>query len=157
MLHDRTAFTPVDITTLPQQEKQRALESLIFLVEKREGRFKARTCANGSPQQVYTLKEETASPTVMMESILLTATIEAKENRDVMTVDIPNAFIQTDIEEGDQIIMKIRGPLVGMLVEMDPETYKSFVVIDSNGTKVLYVQVLKANLWHAPILHAFLQ
>ena len=40
--------------------------------------------------------------------------------------------------------MKIRGPLVDMLVNMDPETYKSFVVFDNNGNKVLYVQVLKA-------------
>ena len=143
-LHDRAAFAPVDIATLSQQEKQRALESLIFLVEKRDGRVKARTCANGSPQRVYTPKEDTASPTVMTESILLTALIEAKENRDVMTVDIPNAFIQTDIEEGDRIIMKIRGPLVDMLVEMDPETYKTFVVFDNSGSKILYVQVLKA-------------
>jgi hypothetical protein len=40
--------------------------------------------------------------------------------------------------------MKIRGPLVDMLVELDPETYKSYVKIDEKGEKILYVQVLKA-------------
>ena len=39
--------------------------------------------------------------------------------------------------------MKIKGPLVDMLVEMDPETYKSFVVMEGK-VKVLYVRVLKA-------------
>ena len=37
---------------------------------------------------------EAASPTVFMESISLTTVIDAKEYWDVMTVDIPNAFIQ---------------------------------------------------------------
>ena len=39
--------------------------------------------------------------------------------------------------------MKIRGPLVDMLVEIDPMTYKDHVVL-KNGKKVLYVHVLKA-------------
>ena len=121
------------------------MDSLIFLTEKRDGRIKARTCANGSTQRIYTNKEDTASPTAMTESILLTATIEAKENRDIMTVDIPNAFVQTDIDQNtkERIMMKIKGPLVDMLVEMDEQTYAAFVVFDGK-TKVLYVQVLKA-------------
>ena len=60
-------------------------------------------------------KEETASPTTALESVLLTAVIDAKEGRDVATVDIKNAFIQTKIpqEEGkERIILKIRGKLV---------------------------------------------
>lgn len=144
-LHDRKAFAPVDVSKLTFQERQRALDSLIFLVEKRDGQVKARTCANGSTQRVYMSKEEAASPTVMIESILLTATIEAKENRDIMTVDIPNAFIQTDIksDDGERVIMKIKGALVDMLVQLDPTTYKNFVVYDGK-VKVLYVQVLKA-------------
>jgi hypothetical protein len=48
----------------------------------------------------------------MTESILITATIEAKQNHDVMTADIPNAFVQTAVDEknqvkGENIIMKI--------------------------------------------------
>ena len=90
--------------------------------------------------------EEAASPTVMTESVLLTAAIEAHENRDVATWDIPNAFIQTAVEEldkdGDRIVMKIRGAMVDMLLEIDPE-HEHYVVWE-RGQKVLYVHILRA-------------
>ena len=63
-----------------------------------------------------------------------------------MTADIPNAFVQTDVdahEIGKRIIMKIRGPLVDMLVEMSPEVYGDYVVYEGKS-KVLYVKMLKA-------------
>jgi hypothetical protein len=143
-LHDRAVFKPIDVKSLTSSEKERAMESLIFLVEKRDGRIKERTCANGSTQRNWMEKEETASPTATTEAILLTAVIDAEEGRDVATVDIPNAFVQTDIPDGDEkIIMKIKGALVDMLVEIDPELYRDHVVYEE-GSKVLYVQVLKA-------------
>jgi hypothetical protein len=40
-------------------------------------------------------------------------------------------------------MMKIRGALVDILVEMSPETYKDFVVYEK-GQKVLYVRMLRA-------------
>ena len=58
-----------------------------------------------------------------------------------MTADIPNAFVQVDIDEkekGERIIMKIRGLLVNMLTELSPETYEKYVVYEGNN-KVLYV------------------
>jgi hypothetical protein len=144
-LHDRAVFVPRRVSELTQQEKRRAMESLIFLTEKRDGRIKGRTCANGSTQRGYINKEDAASPTAMTESILLTGTIDAEEKRDVMTADIPNAFVQTDMEPigNERVMMKIKGPLVDMLVALDPELYSDYVVME-NGTKVLYVQVLKA-------------
>jgi hypothetical protein len=61
-----------------------------------------------------------------------------------MTVDIPNAFVQTDMEtNGERVMMKIKGPLVDMLVNMDHKTYQTFVVYEGK-VKVLYVKVLKA-------------
>jgi hypothetical protein len=50
-LHDRRCFQPLHKRTLNLTEKSRALESLIFLVEKRDGTEKARHCANGSTQR----------------------------------------------------------------------------------------------------------
>jgi hypothetical protein len=115
-------------------------------VEKRNGCVKARTCANGSTQRSYMSKEEAASPTVMSESILLTATIEAEEHRDVMTVDIPNAFVQTDMEVvgNERVMLKIRGPLVDILVLLDAEMYQNYVVFENN-VKLIYVQVFIAS------------
>jgi len=145
-LHDRTVFAPIDVSKLTPLEKRRAMESLIFLVEKRDGTIKGRTCADGSKQRAYVPKEEATSPTVMTESILLTAVIDAREKRDVLTADIPNAFVQTKVEkqkEGERIIMKIRGVLVDMLVELDPDLYGPFVTYERNE-KILYVQMLMA-------------
>ena len=144
-LHERGVFAPRDINSLTQQEKRRAMESLIFLAEKRDGSIKGRTCANGSTQREYISKEEAASPTALTESILLTATIDAEENRDVMSNDVPNAFVQTDMESpnGEKVMMKIRGPLVDMLLKLAYDVYKDYVVYE-NGVKVLYVECLKA-------------
>ena len=49
-LHERAAFEPIKIENLTQKERCKAMESLMFLVEKHDGRVKARTCANGSVQ-----------------------------------------------------------------------------------------------------------
>jgi hypothetical protein len=59
------------------------------------------------------LREDAASPTAALESIMITGVIEAKEERDIMTCDIPNAFIQAlqpkrDPGE-DSVVMKITG------------------------------------------------
>ena len=77
----------------------------------------------------------------------MTATIEAEEGRDVATMDIPNAFIQTPIKtEGtDKIVMKIRGLLVDILVQLDPDHYGPKITTEgSRRNKVLYLQVYKA-------------
>ena len=144
---DRKCFQPINKEELSSEESKRALESLIFLTEKRDGRIKARHCANGSTQRAYMDKDQVSSPTVSLEALLLTAVIDAEENRDVATCDIPNAFIQTDLEDhtdGTRTIMKIRGELVDILCDMDPE-YERFVVIEGrNRHRVLYVQVIKA-------------
>ena len=76
------------------------------------------------------------------------AVIDTKENRDIATVNIPNAFVQTKVEDNNdesKVIIKIWGPLVNMLVEMAPDMYTKFVITERRSQgKVLYVWVLKA-------------
>jgi hypothetical protein len=88
-----------------------------------------------------------SKPNRALESILITGVIEAKEERDVMTCDIPNAFIQAYLpkkEPGeDRVVMKITGVLADMLVGINPESCRPAVVLE-NEKKVLYVEVLKA-------------
>ena len=143
-LHNRTVFEPVKLAELTDQERRRTMKSLIFLVENRDKTVKARTCANGSTQREYIDREDAASPTAITDSILITSVIDTKQGRDVMTVDVPNAFVQTEIDQsGEKILMKIRGVLVDILVGMEPEDYKDFVVVHGKH-KVLYVWMLKA-------------
>ena len=63
------------------------------------GQIKVCGCADGHKQWIWTNKEETVSPTVATESVLLTSVIKAKEQQDVMTVDIPGAFMQSNQDE----------------------------------------------------------
>jgi hypothetical protein len=77
--------------------KKRAMDSFIFLVEKRDGEVKAKACANGSTQREYINREDTASPTATTEATLLTGVIDAKEKCDIMSADITNSFVQTEI------------------------------------------------------------
>ena len=109
------------------------MEALMFLTEKRDSSIKGRMVYNGKPTREWLSREDTASPTVALESIMLTAIIDAHEGRDVMTADVPNAFIQAyipDLDNGkERIIMKITGVLVHLLIELALETYSNFVVV----------------------------
>jgi hypothetical protein len=91
-------------------------------------------------------REDSTSPTAALESIMLTAIVDAKEGRDVMSCDIPNAFIQTklaELEPGEaRVVMKITGVLVDLLVNISPEVYGPYVMMDKHR-RVLYVQVLR--------------
>ena len=44
------------------------------------------------PTREWLTREDVASPTAATESVFLTAAIDALEERDVMTSDIPNAL-----------------------------------------------------------------
>ena len=55
-------------------------------------------------------------PTFSTESVLLTSIVYDEENRDIMFIDITNAFIQTRVKEKKYMaIIKLRGVLVYIL------------------------------------------
>jgi hypothetical protein len=61
--------------------------------------------AGGNKQSDHISKEDASSPTVATESVLLTSVIAAEEGRDVATVDIPNVFIQTKVEDEKHMVI----------------------------------------------------
>jgi hypothetical protein len=80
----------------------------MFLKLKRDGKIKGRTIAGGNKQCDYISKEDDISPTFATEAVLLSCIIEAEEHRDVAIVDIPNAFVQTRVEnEKDMAFINI--------------------------------------------------
>jgi hypothetical protein len=144
-LHFRDTFKPMHWKELSPIQRQMVLESHMFLKEKRDGKIKGRTVAGGNKQRDYIPKEDASSPTVATESVLLSCIIDAEEGRDVAVIDIPNAFIQTRVEdEKDMAFIKIRGVLVDILVEIAPDIYKSYVSQDKKGSKQLLVQCQNA-------------
>jgi hypothetical protein len=62
-LHKRNCFSPVDVSTMTKAEKQKAMESLLFLTEKRDGRIKGRMVYNGKPTRKWVGKDEATAPT----------------------------------------------------------------------------------------------
>ena len=91
---------------------------------------------NGKPTREWLTREDSASPTAALESIMLTAVIDAHEGRDVMCADIPNAFIQAempDISDGEErVTMKITGVLVDMLVQLVPKSTDHTLCLRNN-------------------------
>ena len=67
--------------------------------------------------------------------------IDAKEQRDVATVDIPGAFMQGDQDE--TVHMRLEGTLAELLTKCDPKLYCQYVV-EENNKPVLYVELIKA-------------
>ena len=114
-------------------EKARVQDAIMFLTQKASQEdVKSRLVYNGKETRKWLSKEETASPTVSLESINLTFAIDAHEERDVMIADVPNAFVQTcmlsELLEDDRIIMKVKGVLVDILYAMDPLEYEEYIV-----------------------------
>ena len=71
----------------------------------------------------------------------MTRVINAKQKCDIITADIPNVFVQTSIKKNDEqrIIMKIRGRLADLLVNLDHSTFAGYTVIKDKDESILYV------------------
>ena len=102
-MHDRTCFRAIAVVELSRRERQRAMEALMFLTEKKSKEVKDRLVYNGNPTRNWITQEDKSSPTAHTESILLTAGVDAMEARDVMSSDIPNAFIQVHVPESRMV------------------------------------------------------
>ena len=116
----------------------------MFLKQKRCGRVKGRGCTDGRKQRVWTNKEDATSPTVSTEAVLLTSVIEAKERREVMTVDIPGAFMQG--EQDETVHMKLEGPLAELLARCDPTKYQPYSIGERKTCAIRRTR--EGTLWH---------
>jgi len=137
----RDCMEPVKKASLTRDQLRQVLNYLMFLKRKQSGRVKARGCADGRKQRIYKTKEETTSPTVMTESVFLTSMLEAHEGRYVVTLDIPGAFMQTEIDE--LIHIRMVGEMVEQLLNINREKYEPYVAMEK-GVKVLYCKLKKA-------------
>ena len=116
----------------------------MFLKHKRDGKLHGRTCADGSTQRGKYEKEDAASPTVAVESVIITSVVDAKEGRDVAIVDIPSAYLHADMD--DEVHMRLTGKLAELLVATAPEMYREYVTYGKNKEPVLYVKLKKGTL-----------
>jgi hypothetical protein len=76
---------------------------------------------------------------------MLTCVVNANGSREVTIVDIPNAFVQTVVEDKkDRAFICIRGPLVNIMVSIAPDVYGPYETDGKKGKKQLLVQCFTA-------------
>lgn len=137
---DKNVFQPMQAKTLSDEQKKDALKAISVIKEKRCGKIKGRTVADGRKQRDKYTKAESTSPTVSTDALLCTLIVDAFEGRDVATADIAGAYLHADMD--DEVIIRITGPTVDILCEVNPE-WKDYVTYEGN-TKVLYLLCNKA-------------
>ncbi len=71
----------------------------------------------------------------------MTATIDTRENREVVTIDIPGAFLHAT--NNNYVVMRMNGTLAELMAKMDPKLYRKYLT-DEKGKKVLYLCLKKA-------------
>ncbi len=69
-----------------------------------------------------------------MVLVFVTSTIDARENREVVTINIPWAFLHPTNK--DYVIMQMNGTLAKLMAQTDPKLYRKYQV-DKKGAKVL--------------------
>jgi hypothetical protein len=141
-LKDYDVVEPIHTRHLSKIEKDRILNYLMFLKEKANNTVRARGCIDGRPQREYIDKEDASSPMVMTESVMITATVEAKEQRDVATIDVPGAFMQTDNHNTEHVRMV--GAMADILIRTDPGKYQEFATKNKKGQTVIVMRLKKA-------------
>ena len=87
---------------------------------------------NGKPTREWLSGYYTSSTTASLEDVFKTETIDVYEIRYIITMNVPNACIQTNMppnkygEEG--VIIKTSGVLVDIIFELNSDTYRKHVV-----------------------------
>ena len=76
--HTKT-FKPRHKHSLTSKQISRAMRIITIIKEKRCGVLKERSCMNRRPQWAYISKEEAASPTTALESLLISLLFDAWE------------------------------------------------------------------------------
>jgi len=125
-----------------KKKRKKALRYLMFLKEKRYGTIKARGCADGRLQMIYTNKEDTSSPTMSIEATMLSCAIDAKENRYRVVLDIPGVFLDVDME--DNVHMLLEGTVEEMIVKLEPTIYRKHIWYNRHGKPMLCLQFKNA-------------
>ncbi len=94
-LHD--TFEPLHQMNLLSVVHRSALESHLFLKENCDANVKA--CMVAGVNKLRSTRDKIAShsPTAVLESVMLTAVINAAEGQNVAIVNIPNAFVQAKL------------------------------------------------------------
>lgn len=154
-LIDKNVWTVMQKAKLTSSQLRSAIRSSMFLKEKFDAagsfeKLKARLVAGGDGQD-RTLFDNLSCPTVTQETVMTVLAIAAVERRKLMTIDITGAYLECDLTDEMEVIMKLDPVLTKILHQID----KSVVGMqDDKGVtyvklnKALYGTVQAALLWY---------
>ena len=94
-LNFRKKIKPIYWKELDITQSKSVLEYHMFLKKNRYGKIKVQTLAGRNERRDYISKEDSISPTVSTESVLLSFIIDANEEMYATVIYIPIFFIQT--------------------------------------------------------------
>ena len=90
-------------------------------------KIKGCRCADGRKQRIYVTKDDVLSPTVAAETLLLTCLVNAMEQCDIATVDIPGVFMQCNMQgiHSETTFVKLEGKTMDILKKINHLCIKS--------------------------------
>ena len=152
---DRGVFTPVSpVDALSKRKQKKMVKTFLFYKEKfnKNGeldRLKSRLVASDTSFE-SSLHPDKDSPTVRLESVLMSLAISGAEGRRLMSIDVGNAFLEASMD-GEEVWIELDSWDVQHLLELKPDL-KHFV--DERGRisalldRALYGCVQSAKLWY---------
>ena len=85
-------MTEIDPDILSAEDKAKAINVVKIIKKKKDGSLKGRIFYDGSKKKMYLGKNESVVlPTVSLKSLFATLVIDAYEERDIATFNIPGA------------------------------------------------------------------
>ena len=93
---------------------------------------------------MYTAEEDVSSPTVSTEALLITAAIDAAEERFVATCDITGAFLKADMDEF--VLIVLHNEEIDALIQANHK-YKDYVKTLKKRKKGPMFRIGKSHVW----------
>ena len=120
------AVDMLDKSCITSDVYMNALSCLMLLKRKRIDVVKARGCADGRPQREFISKDESSSSIVSAYALFISCAMDAMEGRQVVTCDIPGAFLQANWPVDNNCYLKFEGLMVNMICDIDPSYKKLY-------------------------------
>jgi hypothetical protein len=74
--------------------------------------------------------------------VFITCAIAVSKKRNFRCYDIPSAFVNIDVDK--DVLMVLKGELTEMMIQIAPQTYRTYFTVDKKRNPVLHVKLQKA-------------
>ena len=116
----KKVVTAIDPDILSAEDKEKALNAMNLIKQKKDGTIKIRKCDDGIKKKRYLVKDESvASPSISLESLFTTLVVDAYEEHGIATFDIQGAYLHAEMPADKNVILKLRGRFVDIMCDIN--------------------------------------